>query len=124
MTRGDLVLIGILLIAALFGSYYLATPGGDPLMATVDIAGERVLSFAVPEQGQQHYEISFARGNAVIEVHEGRVRIQPLPSEICPLGICWGTGWIGRAGQTIVCLPNRIVITLRARDQDLDGVTR
>ncbi len=124
MTRSDIMLIVAVLLAALALSIYLGAQTGDHLTATVDIAGERVLAFPVPREGHALYDITFEQGEAVIEVSEGRVRMQPLPSEICPLGICWGTGWIGRHRQTIVCLPNRIVIALRAHDEDLDGVTR
>jgi hypothetical protein len=101
-------------------------PSPDRLVAVVEVAGQEVLQFDVPGPGDEepkHYRLVIPRGEATIEAAAGRVRILPLPSQVCPLGICWSTGWIGRAGQTIVCLPNRIVIRLRGRAPGVDGIT-
>ena len=33
-----------------------------------------------------------------------------LSRELCPRGICSHTGWISRDYQSIVCVPNRIIV--------------
>ena len=49
--------------------------------------------------------------------------------DACPLGICSETGWINSAHQSIVCLPNEIIITLRENPtekelfENIDGIT-
>lgn len=53
-------------------------------------------------------------GKAVIVIKEGKVRILEMPKDICPLGICANTGWINKVGEMIVCMPNRIVISIKA----------
>ncbi|HSW35622.1 MAG TPA: NusG domain II-containing protein [Candidatus Limnocylindrales bacterium] len=63
---------------------------------------------------------------ATLEVSEGRVRMLPLGEDLCPRGICAHTGWIAYSYESIVCLPNRIMIIFSdspASDTDLDGVT-
>jgi len=48
------------------------------------------------------------------------VRLLPIKKELCPRGICAHTGWISRNFQSIVCIPNRIVVSFS--DKKLDGV--
>lgn len=51
----------------------------------------------------------------------GRVRIE---ESACPGQDCVHTGWISRAGQQIICLPNRLVISLSGgAEPDFDAVT-
>ncbi len=44
-----------------------------------------------------------------IEVKEGRIRV--LKSD-CPQKICVQTGWISKPGQTIICVPNKVLIEI------------
>ena len=63
---------------------------------------------------------------ATIEISKGKVRMLPLDRDLCPRGICAHTGWISRHGESIVCLPNRIMVVLYAPqepDSDYDGIT-
>ena len=61
---------------------------------------------------------------ATLEIEDGMVRIRPLPPELCPQGICAHTGWISRSYQSIVCVPNRIMIYFSERKTpEFDGVT-
>jgi len=127
MTRNDrLIIASVAVISVLLWAAFRLWPSPDRLLAVVEIAGEKVLQFEVPPAGSPdaaRHRISFLRGEATIEARDGQVRILPMPSEVCPLGICWATGWISRTGQSIVCLPNRIVVTLRGHAPRVDGVT-
>jgi len=51
----------------------------------------------------------------VIEVEHGRIR---MLSADCPDGTCVRQGWISGGVFPIVCLPNRVVITLEGGDND------
>jgi len=48
-------------------------------------------------------------GNNIIEIEQGRIR---MLSADCPDGTCVRQGWISGGVFPIVCLPNRVVITL------------
>ena len=41
----------------------------------------------------------------------------------CPTQDCVHTGWADQAGQQIICLPNRLVISLTGGQQEFDAVT-
>jgi len=59
------------------------------------------------------YPVQGNPGAGILEVKSGKIRMQTMPKEICPQGICCRlTGWIEKSNQSIVCLPNRIVVTL------------
>ena len=42
----------------------------------------------------------------------------------CPDQICVKTGSISRSGQSIVCAPNRVVVTVTGEDKDAQLYTR
>ena len=56
-------------------------------------------------------------GLNVIEAERGRIRM--LKAD-CPDGICKRQGWISGGVMPIVCLPNRVVITLEGGESDAD----
>lgn len=55
-----------------------------------------------------------------VEAEPGRVRV--LHSD-CPSQDCVHTGWVSRSGGQIICLPNRLVITVTGGTADADAVT-
>ncbi len=65
------------------------------------------------------YEFNFGENIGYIEVNNGRVRMVEMEKKICPKSICSDTGWIEAAYQSIVCLPNQIIVRIeRAKDDD------
>ncbi len=126
--KGDYVVfasICVLIISLFFiGRTSLAVEQGGAI--TVEIDNEQVMEIALPEEGTNHITVPLSNGEAILEISDGRVRVLPMPKETCPLGICSSVGWIERPGQAIVCLPNRMVVTLVGEEEDpldLDGVT-
>ncbi len=59
-----------------------------------------------------------------VEIDGERVRIA---QSSCPDQVCVQTGWLSRAGQTSVCLPNKLIVKLVNADanaQEIDAVVR
>ncbi len=54
-------------------------------------------------------------GETVFEVSDGKIRIK---TAVCPDKICSETGYISRAGQSIVCVPEKIVIAISGAESD------
>jgi len=83
---------------------------------------EKVLHIPYNENEEQKAEL---------EISEGKVRMLPMSRDVCPRGICSEKGWISRGHQSIVCLPNKIVITMRTstaekehyENKKIDGIT-
>ncbi len=59
-------------------------------------------------------------GNYVVEIKNGRVRAK---ESNCPEQICVKRGWIHLSGDSIICLPNRIIIKIDNQEQSIDAIT-
>lgn len=59
-------------------------------------------------------------GPAALIVEDGKARLENAP---CPLKICEGMGPVGKSGQVIVCLPNRISVTVVGKGE-VDAISR
>jgi hypothetical protein len=53
-----------------------------------------------------------------VEVSVGRVRVA---ESNCPNRLCVRTGWVSRAGRTIVCVPNRVLVLLQGETGGIDA---
>ena len=58
-------------------------------------------------------------GTNTIEIKDGRVRM--LEAQ-CPNHLCIRQGWIRFEGQSIVCLPNKVTVTVRGTGDGFDLV--
>jgi len=58
-------------------------------------------------------------GFNVLEVEPGRIRMQKAD---CPDKTCLRQGWVSDGVIPIVCLPNRVVVTLESENTDIDAM--
>ncbi len=103
-------------------NFHLDASAGQKYV-TVHVDNEFVMELSFNDQTEQTVSFPFGENgkhHAVLEINEGRVRMLPLDPKLCPRGICAHTGWISRNYQSIVCVPNRIIISFS--DKKLDGV--
>ncbi|HWR98133.1 MAG TPA: NusG domain II-containing protein [Candidatus Methanoperedens sp.] len=80
---------------------------GAPTAAEVRAAGGRAMALALSRDGVT--EVPGPLGITKLEVRAGRVRVLASP---CPRQACRHGGWVGEAGQMLVCLPNEVVVRL------------
>ena len=86
--------------------------------AIVEQDSKELMRLPLSEPGE--YRISDGDSYNVIEITEGGVRMKEAD---CPDQICVSRGLIQKSGQSIVCLPHRLVIRLeQLGDQELDAV--
>lgn len=60
--------------------------------------------------------ISILNGRMQIEIKGRRIRVV---NSDCPQHICVNMGWIKYSGQTIVCVPNKVVIEIKSAGSPL-----
>lgn len=120
MRRGDIIMI--LAVLAVAVTWLVWPKSLEPAaMAAVLVDNEEVATIDLSKDGL--YPVQGSPGAGILEVKDGRIRMQPMERDICPAGICCRvTGWIESATQSIICLPNRIVVSLGQYD-DLDFIT-
>jgi len=119
LTIADIVLI-VALCAATAGSFYVIgafTTGGG--IALVQVDGSTVYKANLHESSV--IELRGVKGKLTVETKEGKVAIT---SADCPNHICVRTGWRSRAGEVIVCVPNKVVVRILAgQSGDVRAVT-
>ncbi len=108
--RNDLVLIGLLLLAAVVGILYLFVfrSSGNMVKVTVDGEVYGVYSLSEDRTEEIHTGADGSGFNRLI-IRDGKVYMETAS---CPDGICVAHRPIFRDGESIVCLPNRVVITV------------
>lgn len=110
-----LVLLGAAALLALF------RPGpGNLLTATVVMESKAITSFDLTAAEPATFEVPGAAYPITLELEDNRIRV--LHSD-CPSQDCVRTGWVSRSGGQIVCLPNRLVVSLQGTEApEVDGV--
>ena len=111
-TRWDaLVVLAVLLLALGLGArpYFAAKSAGE-LTVSIAIDGETVERCALSTYESRGYTLTVAVENGAVRVSESD----------CPNQDCVHSGAISRAGQSIVCLPARVAVTLEGAASDYD----
>ena len=81
----------------------------------VMVQNEEIARFSLDIDGT--YDIN--GGTNTIEIKDGRVRMLEAS---CPNHLCIHQGWIRLEGQSIVCLPNKVIVTVRGTGDGFDFV--
>ena len=106
---GDLAVAAlVLLLAAAVAAPYLLAPS-RALYCEVRQDGALVRRVKLADGYTDSFRVEGADGFDLVEIDGRRVRIAEAD---CPDQVCVRTGWITRAGQAAVCLPNRVVVKL------------
>ena len=119
-----LILAALLLAGLLWGVLTMTKRQGGEAVVTVDgdIVAKLPLSeptaFALNSSYLGIGEEGFAN---VIVVENGRVCVKDAN---CPDKVCVRTGWIEYEGESIVCLPHKLVVTVRGGSAGPDAYTR
>jgi len=109
-----LVIVFLLLwgVAGFWFNWQEASAAG-PKYARVFVQNRPVAELSLTPGDQFDYALSFGENNeysAIIEIDDGRIRMLPLSEDLCPRAVCSHTGWIEYSYESIVCLPNQIVV--------------
>ena len=118
--RGDLAaIVAVLLCALALGlALWARAAGSDRVVARVYQEGKLVGE--LPLDREASLTLTGAYTNT-ITVRDGRVAVTYAD---CPGTDCVHSGWVSAAGRAVVCLPNRLVISLEGgATGDIDAVT-
>ncbi len=64
------------------------------------------------------YEFSTDRGSNTVAVESGKIRVSDAD---CPDKVCVDMGWKSRRGETLTCLPHKLVIEIQGGgERDID----
>ena len=114
--RNDVIfIVALLLVVAALGlCFYLFRGEGDKVVVTVD--GKEFGTYSLAEDvrveirtGAQNEEVN------VLVIRDGQAYME---NATCPDGICADHKPISREGESIVCLPHKVVITVYATQEE------
>ena len=113
---GDWLVIvaSMVAVAVMFQQFWSFVPAsqliirqGSKVVGTYDLSQTRELHIKGP------------LGESVIVIDNGQARFKQSP---CPNQYCVHQGWLSRAGQVAICLPNQISLQLLGEKNNYDSL--
>lgn len=105
----DIVLICILLVLVLSVFLIVELTRREGAYVVVSVDGGEVCRYSLSEDG----EFLLNGGTNTLVISGGEAYISEAD---CPDGLCVSQGRISRTGQTVVCLPNRVMLRIVGAD--------
>lgn len=122
MKRGDVVILILALLLCAAPLLMLLSTPSVPTRAVVRQNGAVLCTLPLKADAEKEILSPDGSGFNLVRVQSGTVCIADAD---CPDRTCVRMGAISRAGETLVCLPHRLTITLEgAASSALDAVTR
>ncbi|HIT93829.1 MAG TPA: NusG domain II-containing protein [Candidatus Faecivivens stercoripullorum] len=118
--RRDLILLLVVLAIGLAGILFLYTrPAAADGEVEVSVDGEVVMTLPLSEDTEVTIS-GFDGGENLLVISDGKAEIE---SASCPDGVCVRHYAISRDGESIICLPNRVVVTIRGGEKgEVDAI--
>jgi hypothetical protein len=113
-TGADRILFLLLLSVSLAGIFFIKDIMPQSKSVLVEVNGKPV--YILPLDKNRILSVEGPAGNTTIEIKDHAVRITDSP---CSNKLCIKQGWIHSG--SIVCLPNRVVVTVGNKDRQKDG---
>ncbi|MBQ7836736.1 MAG: NusG domain II-containing protein [Clostridia bacterium] len=113
--RNDIILVLILAVSALllWLCVSLFSPKGAYAVVTVD--GAETARYPLSENTEVRIESE--SGYNILVIKDGKADITEAS---CPDGLCIDFHSVSKAGETIVCLPNKTVISVVGSESEVD----
>jgi len=106
--KKDLIIVGIILMVALLSFVVLKLTRERGVFAEVSIDGEVVASYSLSENRTETF-LAENDGFNTIVIENGEVYVVDAD---CKDGLCIHQGKKSSIGETIVCLPHKLVVTV------------
>jgi len=107
--RDIFIVFGILFVA---GAFFVFRSDSVGAYAALELDGEIVKTMPLNRDGIFHFndEISFEVRDNMVAFHKNN----------CPDQVCVRTGFINHPFELSVCLPHRLILTIRGVETDID----
>lgn len=111
--KNDIIfIVSLLLIIAIAAlSMLMLRTVGDTVRVTVD--GQLFGEYSLNED--RTVEIKSGDGYNILVIEDGKAHVSRAS---CPDGICAAHRPVGHNGESIICLPNKVVVEVRAQDRN------
>ncbi len=122
--KGDMIIVLVLIISVcgwlLYSSFKTNTQSSE---LVIEVNGEiknTILIEQLAKEQQIHMDLNNKKYIDITIDNSGAI----VSDVTCPDKLCQKTGKITKTGQSIVCLPNKVVIYIKGKaNMDIDGVS-
>ncbi|MGN1112817.1 MAG: NusG domain II-containing protein [Acutalibacteraceae bacterium] len=115
--RADIIIILLVALLALLSVLFVFSSNGSPKYASVKLNGIAIAEYSLHRTGE--YELSGENGiTLTLVIEKDGVFVRHAE---CPDKLCEKTGKISGAGQSIICLPAKISISLEGGSEEIDA---
>ncbi len=120
MTKKDLfLLLFVLAFAAVIFLFLAFGRRGEGASVAVEVNGELYGEYSLLEDRQVEIVTDYGYNRLVIE--NGSAYME---SADCPDKYCMSYKPVSHTGESIICLPHRLVVSVKGADNALDGVVQ
>ena len=121
LTKGDIILVVVLVILSVASIAGIRNFHNGGKHVVVEVDGSHVMELSLDSNVTE--AVKGPLGKTVIVIENGTARITDSP---CPHKYCIRMGSISRRSEIIVCVPNRVFLTIRggSEEESFDGVTQ
>ena len=108
--RDLLILLAVFLLAAAAWLFWRATASSEQNLAVITLDGAEIRRIDLETEPDGVFSLQQEYGVPVsFEVKEGAIRFVEVD---CPDHICEDEGFVSLEGQTAVCMPNRVALSI------------
>ncbi len=111
----DAIIISLVIAFAVVSFIFLPKSAGEKFVVTHD--GKIILEGELSKDSE--YSINGSLGQMKLLVKDGKISVV---KSNCPRKLCIKRGSISKQGDSIICVPNRVIITIQGKGE-IDGVT-
>ena len=121
MKKKDLALIIGIVIIAVIGLFFVMMMRKDGKQVVITVDG--TVYQQVSLEKDETIEVKTEHGVNVVKIENGAVSME---SADCPDKVCVNHASIKKSGETIVCLPHKVVVEVTANttQKEIDGVAQ
>ncbi|MBA1335223.1 MAG: hypothetical protein HPY66_0845 [Firmicutes bacterium] len=121
MTRYDKILVAFVLLIAVSGMLFLRwfRDSEEGTYAVIYVNGEEYKRIDLRDEQPGELTVQSPWGYNTIEIGKNRIRIKDAS---CPDKLCVKEGWLSRANEMAVCMPNRVYVKIIGGETEIDDV--
>lgn len=112
---GDIILTAVCLFVALIAILLLHFCSAQGAVAVITADGERVGEYSLSKDVT--VPITSENGTNTLVIKDGKAYVTDAS---CPDRLCEKMHAVSRSGESIVCLPNKVVVTVEGGEEGVD----
>ncbi len=119
--KWDVIVIGFFVLLSFMPALFFALEAKGEvsgLYAEVKVKGEVFGTYVLTgHEGRQEITVETDLGKNIIEIVDEKIGMYEAD---CPDHVCYIPEFVSKPGETIVCLPNRVVIEIKGEEPKKD----